>query len=337
MSNKTNKLKYSTIINILIILTLIITGCNQNKPQKPISSSKITPKSTPTPVINNLPSVVATTTVICDLTKQIAKNTVNLSCLIPPSADPIIYEPKQEDSKAIEEAKLILYSGYNLENKLIPIIKSSKNKVPKIGVAELGVTKPLLSKVKGKSIPDPYVWHDVSNTLKMVNVITDNLVKVIPENTNIYKNNSEKLKNELLQLDKWIKESTGTIPDGKKLLVTTHDEMGYYIKAYGIKYNSVLAGVSLEDKPTDENVEKLAKKLYKSKAITIFPESNINPQLIKAAAKKAEIRVSERQLFTNNLGKSGSEADNYQKMMTANTRTILEGLDGTYIIFSPKP
>jgi manganese/iron transport system substrate-binding protein len=339
--NQTNKLKYSIFINILITLTLLISGCSQNK-TKTISSPTITPTSTPTPVAKNLPSVVVTTTVLCNLTKQIAKDTVNLSCLISPSTDPTKYESKPEDTKAIEEAKLILYNGYNLENKLISVIKTSKNKAPKVSVGELAVPKPLLSKVqnktvKNKAIPDPYVWHDASNAIKIIDVISDSLGKAIPENITIYSSNTIKLKNEIIQLDKWIKQRIETIPEEKRLLVTTHDEMGYYIKAYGIKYNAALAVVNLEDKPTEKNIEQLAKNLKKSKPITIFPESNINPQLIAAAAKKAEVRVSERQLFTNNLGKAGSGGDSYQKMMTANTRTIVEGLDGTYLIFSPQP
>ena len=50
-------------------------------------------------------------------------------------------------------------------------------------------------------------------------------------------------------------------------------------------------------------------------------------------AKEARVNISERQLYTENLSLTGSEADTYQKMMVANTRTILEGLEGSYLIF----
>ena len=41
-------------------------------------------------IINsNLPIVVATNSVICDLTKQVAGNTINLICLIPPRYEPL--------------------------------------------------------------------------------------------------------------------------------------------------------------------------------------------------------------------------------------------------------
>ncbi|MFN6393728.1 MAG: metal ABC transporter solute-binding protein, Zn/Mn family, partial [Aphanizomenon sp.] len=41
----------------------------------------------------NLPLVVATNSVICDLTKQVAEDTINLICLIPPGINPINYQP----------------------------------------------------------------------------------------------------------------------------------------------------------------------------------------------------------------------------------------------------
>ncbi|MHC5830012.1 MAG: metal ABC transporter solute-binding protein, Zn/Mn family, partial [Nostoc sp.] len=111
----------------------------------------------------NLPQVVATTSVLCDLTRQVAGNTVNLTCLIPPTADPKFYKPKPEDRKAIEQANLILYTGYNFEPNLIKLIKATKNTAPKIAVGQLGVPKPLKFQAGAKNITDPHLWHNTKN------------------------------------------------------------------------------------------------------------------------------------------------------------------------------
>lgn len=47
------------------------------------------------------------------------------------------------------------------------------------------------------------------------------------------------------------------------------------------------------------------------------------------------MRVSPRDLFADGLGEAGGDGDTYQKMLVANTRTIVEGLGGKYSAFKP--
>lgn len=94
-------------------------------------------------VAQSRPQVVATSTVICGLAKEIAGNTIDLKCLIDAGSDPHVYTSKPDDRKAIEQAKLILYSGYNFEPSLIRLIKASSNKSAKLAVGEAAVPKAL--------------------------------------------------------------------------------------------------------------------------------------------------------------------------------------------------
>jgi manganese/iron transport system substrate-binding protein len=109
----------------VLALSLGLLGCGatpptsqQNNTTRSDNASSVT-TSTPAAANSELPLVVATNTVVCDLTKQIAAATVNLKCLISPGADPHVYQPKPDDRKAIEQAKLIVYGGYNFEPELI--------------------------------------------------------------------------------------------------------------------------------------------------------------------------------------------------------------------------
>ena len=68
---------------------------------------------------------------------------------------------------------------------------------------------------------------------------------------------------------------------------------------------------------------------------TIFAEVTINPKLIETVAKEANVKVSDRELFADGLGEKGSEGDTYEKMLIANTKTIVEGLGGKYTPFQP--
>ncbi|MEA5618214.1 zinc ABC transporter substrate-binding protein [Cronbergia sp. UHCC 0137] len=315
-----------------LTITIGLIGCNNFS----LNTTYIQASQTTTTNINkNLPQVVATTSVLCDLTKQIAGDTININCLIPPDVDPLVYQPTPEDRQAIEQAKLVLYHGYNHEPELIKIIKNTKNSAPKIAVAQTALPQPQKFQLNGKKFIDPHIWHNVKNTIKMVEVINKNIGKLSPGNSKLYNNNTKEITKELNQLHSWVKSRLASIPAKKRKLVTTHYGMLYYIKAYNMPYIVTLKGISNEEKLTNAKVKALAKNIQKSKAYTIFADTTTNPNLLEPIAKKANVQVFARQLYIDGLGDFGSDGETYQKMMDANTRSIVEGLGGTYLKFAP--
>lgn len=314
---------------ILVALTIGFVGCGNQ-------TARTTFTQTTTQVNENLPQVVATTSVLCDLTRQVAGNTVNLTCLISPTANPQFYKPKPEDRRAIEQANLILYSGYNLEPNLIKLIKATKNSAPKIAVGQLAVPKPQKFQRGDKKVNDPYLWHNTKNAIRMVEVINSNLRKLESSDAATYTSNTRKITNELTQLDSWIKSRIASIPTKERTLVTTSDALSYYTKAYGISLIGGLQGISTDKNLTAARVKNLVTNIKRAKVSTIFAETAINPNLLQSVAKVAQVKISDRKLYAQGLGEPGSEADTYQKMMIANTRTIVEGLEGTYLMFEAK-
>jgi manganese/iron transport system substrate-binding protein len=321
------------------LLTLIFGGCATQAPPSPSPASPMG-ASSPGPsapvALGDRPLVVATTSVVCDLTRQIAADTVDLKCLVAAGADPHSYAPKPEDRKAIEQAKLILYSGYNFEHDLLKLIQSTSNPAPKIAVNELAVPKPEQFEEEGKMEADPHVFHSAANGSMVAEVIGKNLSQLLPTNAATYAANTKKVTNELTQLDAWIRTSIATIPVAQRKLVTTHDAFGYYSKAYDIPVIGALQGISTEEKPTPGRVKELVESIRTAGVPTIFAEATINPQLIEAVAKEANVKVAAQEMFADGLGEKGSPAETYQTFFIANTKTIVEGLGGTYTPFVAK-
>ncbi|KAF3887829.1 MULTISPECIES: metal ABC transporter solute-binding protein, Zn/Mn family [Nostocales] len=318
----------------LIALTIGFFGCNNPSQLTNISSAN-TPASDE--LTNKLPKVVATTSILCDLTKQIARDTVKLTCLIPSNSNPLVYEPKPEDGDAIEQAQLILYNGYDLEPNLVQLIRTRNNSGLRVAVAQRAVSKPIKVKVEKTTLANPYVWHNAKNAIGMVDVISRNLGKTVPENASLYKDNAQKLKQELNQLNTWISERIESIPEDHRKLIATRNAMAYYAKAYDMAYAVVLRGSNPDGMPTPKRTKALAKYIRKNQIPTIFTETTNNSNAVATVAEQANVKISERQLFVDSLSEPGTEADTYQKMMVANTRTIVEGLGGTYLIFEPTP
>jgi manganese/iron transport system substrate-binding protein len=331
----------------ILAIAIGFAGCGSN--QQTTNPSSNTPSAaSPSSAGGEKPKVVATSSVLCDITQAIAQDTVDLTCLIPAGIDPHVYEPKPDDRKAIEQAKLILYAGYNFEPSLIKLIQASKNSAPKVAVNEIAVSQPLAGeehehegeeKAQTDHEPgeaDPHVWNSAQNGIHIVETVRDNLKKLSPNNAAQYTSNAQKMTSQLTQLDSWIKSQISTIPANQRKLVTTHDALGYYSKAYGIPLEGALQGISTEEKPTARRVKELVGVIKSANVPTIFAETTVNPKLIEAVAKEAKVKVSDRELFADGLGEKGTPGDTYQKMLIANTQTIVEGLGGKYTPFQPK-
>ncbi|WP_017655610.1 metal ABC transporter solute-binding protein, Zn/Mn family [Fortiea contorta] len=321
-------LKINALHVALLAISIGFFGCGKQAANTSFTQT--------TKITTNLPKVVATTSVLCDLTKQIAETTINLTCLISPGVDPHVYRPTPEDRKAIEQANLILYNGYNLEPGLIKTIKATKSTTPKIAVGQIAVPKPQQFLESGKRVSDPHVWLDAKNGIKMVGVISNSLTKLDASNAASYNNKKQAIINELTQLDRWIKSRIASIPPKRRKLVTAHNAFSYYAKAYGLSLAGTLEGLSTEQKPSSARVKSLTKSIQKNRVPVAFAETTTDTQIIQDTAKDAQVKVSERKLHADDIGEPGSEGESYQKMMIANTRTIVEGLGGTYLLFEPK-
>ncbi len=345
LSVKTRSLRSAA----LLALALGTISCTSNQ-QTTNPSADTTSAASPSDAASGKPKIVATASVLCDVTQEIAQDTVDLTCLIPAGTDPHVYAPKPNDRKAIEQANLILYNGYGFESEMIKLIEATKNSAPKVAVGEVAVPKPLKGEEQeheGEEKAeaghehehggfDPHVWHSAQNGVRIAEVVRDNLKKVSPDKAAQYDSNTEKMTSELTQLDSWIKSQISTIPANQRKLVTTHDAMGYYAVAYGIPIEGALKGISTDERPTAARVKELVGEIKSTTVPTIFAETTVNSKLIENVAREAKVKVSDRELYADGLGEKGSEADTYEKMLIANTQTIVEGLGGKYTPFQPK-
>ncbi|AFY92245.1 metal ABC transporter solute-binding protein, Zn/Mn family [Chamaesiphon minutus] len=336
-SNSKQPLRHNWLVSSILAIGLI-TGCTSPNKQ-PTDAASPTASETPTTTTaantDSSPKVVVTNTVLCDLTKQIAASTVNVVCLLAAGSDPHVYKLTPEARQSIEKAQLVLYGGYDFEPELIKAIKATSNPAPKIAVHEVAVPKPQQFEEHGKSTADPHVWHNAQHGSKMAETIAANLEKLVPAQAATYKQNTQKLTSEIGQLDTWIKSQINTIPAAKKVLFTTHDALGYYSTAYGIPVDA-LEGLSTEEKPNAARAKEMVGKIKKVQVPTIFAELTLNPKLLTAIAKEANVKVAKQELYVDGLGEAGSLGETYQKMLVSNTKTIVEGLGGKYTPFPVK-
>ncbi|HEY9762785.1 MAG TPA: zinc ABC transporter substrate-binding protein [Trichocoleus sp.] len=271
--------------------------------------------------------VVATSTILADLTTQVAGDAIELKSILNPGDDPHVYEPVPQDTIALEKADLILYNGYNLEPNIIKLIESAGANERALAVGE--VVKPLDFRYEGQTRPDPHVWGDVQNAIAMTNAIRDALIELSPENESRFTENARQLVEKLTALDSWTEDQIATIPQDKRELVSTHDAFQYYASAYGLQVAGTLIGISTEEQPSAQTVSKLVEAIKSIGVPTIFAETTINPALIQTVAEEAGVKLADQELYSDSIGAPGSDGDSYIKMIAANTCAIATALQGT--------
>ena len=81
------------------------------------------------------PQIIATSTILLDLTQRVGGQEVQVTGLLKPGDDPHVYEPVPRDTVLIEQADAIFYNGYNLEPGIIKLIQSSGKRDRAIAIA----------------------------------------------------------------------------------------------------------------------------------------------------------------------------------------------------------
>ena len=349
----------------VLAATIAMSGCASPSVNEPAGSTGETSASdTSTTAATDRPQVVATSSVLCDLTRQLAQDTVALTCLLQPNQDPHAYEPTPSDRKALEDADLVVYGGYNYETSLIQMINATTTPAPKVAVFEAAVTNPLLGEAhdhahedeaqgdehndehgdshsddhghddegsaqeNGGEAPDPHVWHNPDHGTAIVTILQDQLQQLSPNDAEQYQQNAEAITAELNQIDQWMTTQVATVPATQRQLVTPHDSFQYFADAYGFTVKGALEGLSTDQRPSAARLAELVETVKEAGVTTIFAEATTNRNLIETVAKDADVTVADQPLYVEGPGGDDTPATTYQLMLVSNTCTVVNALGG---------
>lgn len=275
--------------------------------------------------------VVATTTIIADMARNVGGDRVSVSSLVPANADPHAYEPTPREVRAVNEADVILEHGMGLDAWISDMVRVSGT-TARIAVVTNGVItiegEEHAEETEGHSHEgeDPHVWFDVANAKVMVENIREALAAADPDGAAVYQSNADRYQAELNDLDRWIREQIATVPESQRKLVTNHDAFGYYVHAYGLTLvGTIIPSLDAQAQPSARDTAALIQKIEAEGVKAIFTEAALNPALARRIADDAGVAVVS-DLYGDALGPEGSGADTYIGMMRTDTTRIVEAL-----------
>ena len=266
------------------------------------------------------PRVVATTTQVADMVRQVAGDRAEVTQVLRPGSDPHEYEPRPSDALAIAGARVVFRSGGDVDGWLGGVIDQAGGDAREVtlidadGVRRLG--------------DDPHWWQDARNAQFAVAAIRDALVRADPGHAVAYRRDARVYQERLMGLDAAIAACTDRLPRERRKLVTSHDSLGYYARRYGFEVvGAAIPSQSSQAQPSAAATQRLVDQIRSQHVPAIFPESALNPKLEEAIARDAHARVAPP-LWADALGPPGTPGATYADALRANTRTIVGALGG---------
>ena len=273
--------------------------------------------------------VVATNSIIADITKNIAGDKIDLHSIVPVGQDPHEYEPLPDDVKKTSQADLIFYNGINLETggnawftKLVQNAKKEENK-DYYAVSD-GVEVIYLEGQNEKGKEDPHAWLNLENGMIYAKNIAKQLSAKDPKNKDFYEANLKNYLEKLEALDKEAKQKFNNIPKEKKMIVTSEGCFKYFSKAYNVP-SAYIWEINTEEEGTPDQIKALVEKLRKTKVPSLFVESSVDERPMQTVSKDTNIPIFEK-IFTDSVAEPGQNGDSYYNMMKWNLDKISEGL-----------
>jgi zinc/manganese transport system substrate-binding protein len=295
-----------------------------------IASTSLAAQTTPPDV--KLP-VVASFSILGDLTQTIGGERVSLITLVQPGGDAHVYTPTPTDAKAVAEARLVVANGLKFEGWMKRLMQASASKATLVEAAA-GVKGRIEKDAHGHGAKDrqghdhggldPHAWQSVANVKIYIANIRDALSAADPAGKAAYDVNAARYLAELDALEADIRASVAKIPADRRKVITSHDAFGYFAEAYGVQFIAP-RGVSTEAEASARDVAKLIQQIRRERIAAVFMENIADQRLMQQIARETGARIGGT-LFSDALSRADGPAPTYIRMMRHNIRVISEAL-----------
>lgn len=272
--------------------------------------------------------VVATTSMVADLARQVGGDHVDVEGLMGPGVDPHLYKATASDVLKLQKADVILYNGLLLEGRMSDLfVKMARGERHVYALAEALPEAELIEGDAGH--PDPHVWFDVTLWARCVEPVVEAFSRADPANAAAYRRRGDQVRAKLEELHQWALAKAAELPPERRILVTSHDAYNYFGRAYGFQVVG-LQGISTATEAALADVARLVDFIRERGIKAIFVESSVPPATIQRIAADAGVSVG-GELFSDAMGtpgqiENGYDLGTYEGMVKHNLTTIVEAL-----------
>jgi manganese/zinc/iron transport system substrate-binding protein len=266
---------------------------------------------------------------VADLARGVGGQEVVVEGLMGPGVDPHLYKATSSDLIRLQRAEVILYSGLHLEGKMQETFQRLSRSGRRVRAVTDGLPRERLIRVSQDGIVDPHVWFDVELWSRCADRVAEEFAAARPESASGFRQRAATVKQELKALHQWVLARVATVPEARRILVTSHDAFGYFGKAYGFQVVA-LQGISTVTEAGLADMTQLTDFIRSKGVPAVFVESSVSHASLERIRKDAGVKLG-GELFSDAMGTPGQRHDGYdlgtyQGMIRQNVDRIVEGL-----------
>lgn len=286
-----------------------------------VSSITTAHAQTLSPPIN----VVATFSVLGDLVAKVAGDDAHVSVLTPINAEVHEWELTPDNFAALEDADIVFYNGYQLEQWMRQVEATTQDDVALIPVAEASeypVQYIAIGDMQGDV--DPHLWTDPRAAIAYVQVIASELESLLPEQAEGIEARAEALTAELQDLHAELQKALSDIPEERRVLLSSEAAFLYFSDAYGFEHDGIW-GNNAETEGSPRQLMRVIDMINERQPAAIFWESTISDRYVSSLAEDTGIPVA-GPLYVDSLSEPDGEAGDYFAMLRHNVAMLRRAL-----------
>jgi zinc transport system substrate-binding protein len=234
--------------------------------------------------------------------ERIGGDSVHVTNLTPPGAEPHDVELSVRDVERVRSADVVLYLDSGFQPALERAVEGAD-----------GETIDLLRglSVRGK---DPHVWLDPLRYAEMAKSI--GVVVHRPAAASSFSARLRGLHGDF---------ERGLARCERREIVTSHAAFGYLADRYGLEQIAI-TGLSPESEPTPRALERVIARVRESGATTVFFETLVSPRIAETVARETGARTAVLDPIEGLTEDELARGDNYFSLMRKNLETLRKAL-----------
>ncbi|MDQ7732794.1 zinc ABC transporter substrate-binding protein [Halomonas sp. SpR1] len=273
--------------------------------------------------------VIASFSVMEELVKRVAGDTVSVNVIVPRGEDVHRWELTPPNVLALEETHIVFYNGLGLEPWIRHIEAMSDDELTLVEVAKQADYTPLrVSTGEYKGELDPHMWMDPEGAAAYIDVIAETLAEHLPDHADTFYTRAEEARKALNNLSLAVKERLEGIPQTNRTLVTSEAGFGYFARAYAFEALGVW-GVNHETQGSAQAMAKMSEYLANNRPRppALFFESTTPCIHMDALSREASLPLA-GPLYVDSLSGADGPAANYAAMLQHNAEVMHSALGG---------
>jgi len=277
---------------------------------------------------NERPTVLATTSILGDILRNILPEQITVDQLMGPGVDPHLYKASQGDVQSLSRADVIVYNGLHLEGKMSEILERLSRTKEVIAFAD-PLPASLLRSLDSGGVVDPHIWFDLELSVRCVEQLTADLSKIFPDRGSVITESGKAYIQKLHETHKWCVSQINQLPADDRILITSHDAFGYFGDAYNFRVRG-LQGISTLSESGLKDVTNMVNFIIDHKVKAVFVENSVPQKALRSVIEGCRRKGHEvnivGELFSDALGEERTPEGTYVGMIRYNIGTIINAL-----------